>query len=319
MRRTVALALAVAASLLAWAAEAPQDWVTVEYAALLDRRELTHSGEPVGVLLGRQGDARADALLEPVLERYAFVLPDAFDAMGRFKPRVELGRLWPEGGREPGWVELLRARRYVVESDGAGGLRAFLPVPHPAESEASSAAAEAAWRDAWPVLRHVLAAERRRRPGKLAVEVYPYAHDLAAGALPRRGHRLAHRHRGHREGERSAARPGRLGALPRARADARRGASGGPGRGAAARGRGEDPAHTARPPGCLVRSRCRLARRRARRARRALHEPGPRGVPVDDPRELRRTPPRHRARSRQPPLRRALQDVQSRLGSRRER
>ncbi|HEX5043277.1 MAG TPA: hypothetical protein VFV75_10250, partial [Candidatus Polarisedimenticolaceae bacterium] len=73
MRRTVALAGALAIALLALAADAPGDWITVEYGALLDRRELTHSGEPVGMLLGRAGDARAEALLEPVLERYAFV------------------------------------------------------------------------------------------------------------------------------------------------------------------------------------------------------------------------------------------------------
>ncbi|HET9300812.1 MAG TPA: hypothetical protein VFO11_12765 [Candidatus Polarisedimenticolaceae bacterium] len=179
MRRTVALGVALAVAFLAWSADAPPDWITVEYQALVDRRELTHSGEPVGLLLGRPGDAHADTLLEPVLERYAFVLPDAFDSMGRFKPRAELGRLWPEGGKEPAWVELLRARRYVVESDGAGTLRAFLPAPRGMGEATSTAAAEAAWKDAWPVLRHALAAERRRRPGKLTVEVYPYVHDLS--------------------------------------------------------------------------------------------------------------------------------------------
>src|SRR6185503_2858756 len=162
MRRPFLVVLAVAAAaLLVLGAEPSPDWITVDYGALVDRRELTHSGEPVGLLLGRPGDAHADTLLEPVLERYAFVLPDAFDSMGRFKPRAELGRLWPEGGKEPAWVELLRARRYVVESDGGGALRAFLPVPRGTADTASAAAAEAAWKDAWPVLRHLLAAERR--------------------------------------------------------------------------------------------------------------------------------------------------------------
>jgi hypothetical protein len=176
MRRPFLLVLAVAAAaLLVLAAEPPSDWVTIDYGALVDRRALTHSGEPVGVLLSRPVDARAQALLDPVLERYAFILPDAFDAMGRFAPRAELGRLWPEGGKEPAWVELLRARRYVVESDGLGRLRAFLPASGEGDS---AAAAQAAWQEAWPVLRHVLAAERRRRPGTLSVEVFPYLHDL---------------------------------------------------------------------------------------------------------------------------------------------
>jgi hypothetical protein len=76
-------------------------------------------------------------------------------------------------------VELLRARHLVVESDGQGTLRAFLPARPESEVAGSVAAAQAAWQDAWPVLRHVLAAERRRRPGKLSIEVYPYVHDLA--------------------------------------------------------------------------------------------------------------------------------------------
>jgi hypothetical protein len=179
MRKTVAPAwILAAAAVLSFAADPASDWIAIDYGELVDRRELTHSGEPVGVLLGARADARVQALLDPVLERYAFVLPDAFDAMGRFAPRSELGALWPEGGREPAWVELLRARRYVVESDGQGQLRAFLPARPGSEEAGSAAAGQVAWQDAWPVLRHVLAAERRRRPGTLSIEVFPYLHDL---------------------------------------------------------------------------------------------------------------------------------------------
>ena len=61
-------------------------------------------------------------LLDPLLEPYAFVLPDALDSLSptRGKFHAEIGSLWQPGAAQPAWVELLRARRFVVESDGGG-------------------------------------------------------------------------------------------------------------------------------------------------------------------------------------------------------
>ena len=162
-------------------------WGQVDYGPLVDRRQLSHSGEPVGVLLARlQGrpypragerpeDVRDSMLLDPLLEPYAFVLPDALDSLAPppEPPMVEVGGLWRPGEAQPAWVELLRARRYVVESDGQGRFRLFLPLGADSAAGApgdgssapaldSSAAAQRAWEGAWPVLRHVFAAERRR-------------------------------------------------------------------------------------------------------------------------------------------------------------
>jgi hypothetical protein len=177
------------------------EWVFVEYGDLVARRQLSHSGESVGQLLSRlegrplpppgerPADFHAHRLLEPLLEPYAFVLSDALDTLGAVPaaPWVEVGSLWQAGERQPAWVELLRARRLVVESDGAGRLRAILPwFPSPGAAaggeEDSRTAARAAWQDAWPVLRHVLAAESRRlaangsEPPALDVAVYAYRH-----------------------------------------------------------------------------------------------------------------------------------------------
>ena len=127
-------------------------------------------------------------MLDPLLEPYAFVLPDAIDsreAPGE-RPWIEVGGLWPPGSAHPAWVELVRSRRYLVESDGAGRLRAFLPwSTDPSNQElpqrpGAEASAEA-WRAAWPILRHLLAAERRRLAGDgelpaLRVEVRAYRH-----------------------------------------------------------------------------------------------------------------------------------------------
>ncbi len=195
-----------------WGAEAPLPgqappqagsggWSAIDYAALVDLRQPSHSGESVGMLLARlegrpvpppgerPADRTAHALLDPLIEPYGFVLIDALDALAPIAdpPRVEVGSLWRPGEPQPAWAALLQARRYIVESDGTGRLRIILPYPESGAAApgggppevGSAAAALAAWEAAWPVLRHVLAAERRRlatgdESPPLAVEVHAY-------------------------------------------------------------------------------------------------------------------------------------------------
>lgn len=180
MRRPLLAALVSAAlSLGSPLAQAPT-WIDIDYGPLVDRRQLSHSGEAVGVVLRRLAerpdDPAALALLDPLLERYAYVMPDLLDLRrSPITPWFEIGALYPPGGSEPAWAELLRARRFLLESDGAGNIRAFVPAT-------SSGDARAAWDQAWPVVRWPLAAERVRRAGQsgnnatLKVEVYAYRH-----------------------------------------------------------------------------------------------------------------------------------------------
>jgi len=200
MKRLFLVVLAVLAG--GGAASPPESgapkWLRVEYASLVDGRKLTHSGEPVGALLRRLGgrgrppagtkgdDALALRLLDPVLEPYAFVLSDALDSLAPppDPPLVEVGSLWEPGEEQPAWVELVRARRYVLESDGEGTLRVCLPasaldaLPYDDALPTSDpvATAKEAWEQAWPVLRHALAGERRRLSRALTVEVHAYRH-----------------------------------------------------------------------------------------------------------------------------------------------
>lgn len=206
-KRSVLAALAAGLFLMPGAVPAETmkaGWIQVGYAQVLDGREPTHSGEAVSGILRRLGgrslpegddirqrsdDLLSHILLDPVLERYAFVLPDALDRLAPPEPGsppwYELAGLWQPGEAQPAWVELLRSRRYVVESDGAGKLRVFLPLApgsDPAKQD-GKAATERAWDRHWPVLRHVLAAERARlavaEPGMdrtLTVEVHAYQH-----------------------------------------------------------------------------------------------------------------------------------------------
>ncbi|HKQ61412.1 MAG TPA: hypothetical protein VJS92_08965, partial [Candidatus Polarisedimenticolaceae bacterium] len=109
MPRLVACLLA----LLGLAAAKPpaSGWLEVDYGELVDRRELSHSGESVGALLRQLGgrapgtresnpaDYLAHSLLEPLVEPYAFVLADAADTLAPLPdpPRVEVGALWLPG------------------------------------------------------------------------------------------------------------------------------------------------------------------------------------------------------------------------------
>ncbi len=193
------------------AAKTPE-WLTIEYGDLVDRRALSHSGESVASLLKflagrpvpppgeRRDDALAHAELEPMLEPYGFVLSDTLETIrpAGTRPFVEIGSLWAPGGAEPAWVELLRSRRFILESDGAGAIRALLPVAGSPAPAGSLAAATEAWRGAWPVIRHAVAGEQARlaaaagdKPADhpISISVWPWAAEQAStrfrlGTLP---------------------------------------------------------------------------------------------------------------------------------------
>ncbi len=199
--QALVLAIAVSTAAKTPPGPVPDPWLRIDYSALVDTREISHSGEPVSALLsklaGRRLGERAEdgttfRLLTPLLEKYAFVLPDALDSRTGLHdpPYVEVGGLWETGESQPAWVELVRARQLVLESDGAGHLRACLPAASlesipgdPPPTLDAVATAKEAWESAWPVLRHALAGERRRlarshggTPPALDVEVHAYRH-----------------------------------------------------------------------------------------------------------------------------------------------
>lgn len=204
----LASALVAGPCALAQDASSPgaDEWLVVEYGELVDRRELAQSGEPIGALLTRLSTVtdptgRAGLLdqLVPVVEPYAFVLGEALDSAATSAaagPFVEVGRLWDAGAAQPAWVELFRSRRYVLESDGAGRMRAFVPYAaiDPAgetslPTSSSVDLAEQAWTEHYGVVRHAIAAELRRRAasgaeaGTVELAVHPYRHVPAASAF----------------------------------------------------------------------------------------------------------------------------------------
>jgi len=200
--RAIVVLLLLALGGLPFSAQLTEGWVEIDYSALIDQRVPSHSGEPVAELLRkldgrpvpaagqRPADRSSHSLLDPLVEPYAFILSDALDTLNPIAdpPLIELAGLWQPGQRQPAWVELLRARRYVVESDGQGRMRLILPDPASASPGESPAAAERAFEAAWPVVRHVFAGEQRRLSTErkplppITVDIYAYRHH-AAGSL----------------------------------------------------------------------------------------------------------------------------------------
>ncbi|MFN7965520.1 MAG: hypothetical protein U0V87_07525 [Acidobacteriota bacterium] len=156
-------------------------WIDLDYGPLLDRRQLTHSGESVGALLRRlaenPSDQTAQQLLDPWLEPYAFVMPDYLDFQANLSatPFHEIGSLYPPGSTTSlGGVAACAA--LSLESDGRGRVRAFIPALAKGDTKN-------AWEDAWPVLRHPLAADlarlearHNRSASALTIDVYAYRH-----------------------------------------------------------------------------------------------------------------------------------------------
>jgi hypothetical protein len=214
MNRFLLGALLLLALSLPCVAQSTPEWTVVDYSVLVDGRQLSQSGESVSRLIEqldgrpvppvgqRPNDRRLHKLLEQLVEPYGFVLSDALDALEAPPdfPLIEVAQLWQPGESQPAWVDLLRSRKFIVESDGAGTLRVILPwVPSANLQDTKSAEAAAeAWDLAWPVLRHVFAAERRRlatsgQAPALNVRAYPYAHSPARSLflLGKDPHRVA--------------------------------------------------------------------------------------------------------------------------------
>jgi hypothetical protein len=150
---------------------AKDDPVRVSYRELLDPDALTHSGERLGVALGRVTE-RAD--LQPFLDPYSSLLGYAVQMLAGEDPtpQTSLADRYPPGAAQPAWAAVLRAGRYVVATDGRGRARVFVPGDDPRD----------AYRQAYSLLRHPLAAALPP-DAPVAVEVYCYANDYAAAEL----------------------------------------------------------------------------------------------------------------------------------------
>jgi|GEM_PF-2236436 hypothetical protein len=116
--------------------------------------------------------------IEPFLEHFAFLLEDAVaetDSTQRSRHMVDCSAFFPEGNRQPAWVDLVRTKHFVVFSDGVGYVRIFLP----------GIDATTAWEQNYPAVRHIVNAIRKGQRGKtpLTIDCYAFENDLAQEKL----------------------------------------------------------------------------------------------------------------------------------------
>lgn len=159
-----------------WADLVPERWVSASYADLVNPSEITQSGESIADVRGRLAqDSSAYSQLQPFLEPYARLLPDALDIVRgpAAHPRRAVADAYGPPVARPAWVDLLRGGRYVVTYDGYDLATVFAP----------GRTAKVAYDDAFGVLRHPLGVLQASVGGPLRVEVFAYENDYAASAL----------------------------------------------------------------------------------------------------------------------------------------
>lgn len=120
-----------------------------------------------------------NALIEPFLEPYAFLLQDALESENPAQlknPLTEVADLFPYGEKQPAWANLLKTRRFFALSDGKGYARVFLPSRKSLQGNLS---AQKAYSENYGAVRHILNWLRESTPGgQLSVDIYAYENDL---------------------------------------------------------------------------------------------------------------------------------------------
>lgn len=155
---------------------APEVWVSVSYADLVNPSEITQSGETISDVRGRMAqDPSVYAQLQPFLEPWGSLLPDAQDMVQgpTAHPRRAVADAYAPGAARPAWVDLLRGGRHIVTYDGYDLATAFAP----------GRKAKEAYDAAFGVLRHPLGALQAYVGRPLRVEIYAYENDYASFEL----------------------------------------------------------------------------------------------------------------------------------------
>jgi len=158
-------------------------WVEASYDDLIERTQLTHSGNSVGGILNAYAGGRLDqAELQPFLDRFSTLLDDVVaaerpDAPIGFAP---ISDSFPAGSAQPAWAALVRSGAMHISTDGKGSVRLYLPVSTPS----GSVDASAIYKAKYSILRHPLAWLADKNAGKpLSVEVFCFNNDYLHKAL----------------------------------------------------------------------------------------------------------------------------------------
>lgn len=157
------------------AANAPRR-ITASYADLVDRSAMVRTGQSLGeVLPGADRSPDARGIVQPFLDCYTSLLPEMLEmsAGPSMAPYRDVADFFAPGSPQPAWVAILRGGRILLQSDGRGTARVFLPGDAP----------RAAYDRFYPVIRHALAGLAPPNGAPLRIVAYAYRHQYASSRL----------------------------------------------------------------------------------------------------------------------------------------
>lgn len=151
-------------------ADTPAKWITISYDGLLDKTQLTQSGEPLSVALqtlATSSPSRGE--VQPFLAPQASLLIDVADTIypSSGAPWTNLGNYYEAGSAQPAWVALMRAGEVIVAATGDGRARVFAPGSEPQFS----------YQRCYGIVRHALAAVLPQDGRMLSVQVFAFEND----------------------------------------------------------------------------------------------------------------------------------------------
>jgi hypothetical protein len=155
--------------------------VRINYDDLIDKGNITHSGQTIGVLLDKISKPNSSppvqflSDLQPYLEPFSFVCNEILTAAraADISPYLNIVADYPVGSRQPAWAALFREGRYQLFV-GDGKVRLFLEGKDPA----------ILFNQYYSVIRHPLKDTLAVfGKGRLTVEVYAFENDYAARTI----------------------------------------------------------------------------------------------------------------------------------------
>ena len=153
-------------------------WVVVSYGQLIDREQITRTGQTLAAELNELNaadDPVVRGIVQPYVDSYSRLLQHAiemFNGPDEYPHRNVVDH-FPVGSAQPAWVGIFRGGRILVTSDGVKHCRVFLPGENPEE----------AYRGKYSVIRHCLAGLLPQDGSELTVEVLAYENDYSRSEL----------------------------------------------------------------------------------------------------------------------------------------
>jgi hypothetical protein len=151
-------------------------WITISYDELVDKTQLTQSGEPLSnAIKTSETSIIARGAAQPFLSPYSSLLIDVLDSIhpSSGAPWVNMGYYFDPGTEQPAWAVLMRGGEAFVATNGDGQARIFLPGSDP----------QVAYQKYYGVVRHSLAELLPENGDPLSIEVFAFENNYERSEL----------------------------------------------------------------------------------------------------------------------------------------